>query len=81
MSRKTVSVEWLKDRVNRALEVEAPSTFLSDKTAQDAWKYAMATLLEDVLLSTGNYEGFSYNKVDHSGELPVILDETSRRYL
>ena len=79
MSRKTVSVKWLKDRVNRALSVNSPSC-LEDHTPQDAWKLAMAALLEDVLMSTDNYKGYSYNLVDRSGELPKILDETNRVY-
>lgn len=81
--RKTVSVEWLRERINRALAVDAPCQAIRDMTPEEAYRTAMSLVIEDVLFETGNYNGFSYNHVTRydDGRAPDIHDETKRAYL
>lgn len=50
--RKTVQVEALKDKVN--------SMILNLPDSDVAGRIALQTLLENVLMESGNYNGFSY---------------------
>jgi hypothetical protein len=75
MARKTVSVEYVKERAN---------TFLA--TSDDSMagmRRGMAALLESVLFETGNYKGFRYlsTEWDESTEtLREGYDDTRREY-
>ncbi len=51
MARKTVSVDYLRDTVNKAL---------ATSTCGLEGREAMNAILCDVLHSTGNYRGFRY---------------------
>jgi hypothetical protein len=51
MARKTVSVDYLRDTVNKAL---------ATSTCGREGREAMNAILCDVLHSTGNYRGFRY---------------------
>lgn len=66
-SRKTVTVEALKDRVNGML--------LNSRDDMRAERSALAVLLESVLMETGNYHGFRYRD-GNNGE----TDDTRRAY-
>ena len=52
MARKTVNVTDVLDRVNKALKDSAPEYVQG--------RQALASLLEDLLMSTGNYHGFAH---------------------
>ena len=56
MSRKTFSVEALKDRTNAYLATDAKE--------DGAARQALMTILESVLHETGNYAGFGYLSSD-----------------
>lgn len=72
--RKTVAVADLKDRVNKIL-AHAPTTRQN--------RIAVASLLEGVLMDTGNYKGFQYlhTELDLNGQLRPKHDDTRRRYI
>lgn len=79
-SRKTYPVETLREKVNRALVV------LPDEMGEG--RMALASLLEAVLMETGNYKGYRYldETVDGntSESFPYMLDrgdESRREYL
>ena len=50
--RKTIGVSEIKQKVNRMLKVPGIS--------QDA-KQILSSLMEEVLMETGNYKGFGFN--------------------
>jgi hypothetical protein len=84
MSTKTVRVSQVLEWTNTRLAT-APSTLaltLGGKalTPEQAFRLGAASLLEQILHATGNYTGFGYANVDHSGEVPVIPDATRRTY-
>ena len=65
MTRKTFAVETFKTRVNH---------FLATDTSKDSFAREMMTVqLENILLETGNYEGYVH--------IAGWLDETRRKYL
>jgi len=81
--RKTVSVEALRAKINARL---------ADETTGSAPRMALASLLESVLMDSGNYRGFNYlgwlnggcSAWEAAGEpedkTPFIGDETRRVY-
>lgn len=70
-SRKTVDVEIVKRMANELLE-------RTDKYANDGeFKAGICTVIERVLHSTGNYNGFSFNNPDAR---PSDEDYYARRY-
>lgn len=72
MARKTVSVEWLKQKTNSFLAHSA------DEMAAE--RKGMFALLESALHETGNYRGFNYLPSQWSGDVLAIHDETRRFY-
>lgn len=61
MSRKTISVEYIKTHVNELLQ--------SNQFNESA-REGMMILLEDILLKTNNYHGFQYlgkDELEHGG--------------
>ncbi len=66
MSRKTVSVDYLKAKINKAI-AEFPTKAIVDgkldtektKAYQD-YRFGMGTMLASILHETGNYRGFAY---------------------
>ena len=67
MSRKTFSVEALKNRVNGFIS--------ADSNRDPAARQALSFQLESILLETGNYEGFTYldaRELDIAGAAPGI---------
>ena len=74
MARKTVSVDFVKTRVNALLAAPTP-------TASE--RLAAAAVLESVLMETDNYKGFKYlsSEWDASTEsLREGYDESRRFY-
>jgi len=57
--RKTVEVEKLRKEINRLLAL---------KSLDMSGKEALAHVLEDVLLDTGNYKGFKWLNRDNGDE-------------
>ena len=58
--RKTIEVEFIKDKINHMLSL--PLKQHSKET-----KAALCTLLEDILHQSNNYHGFQYNIWDNGG--------------
>ena len=50
MKRKTIAVGDLKEMVNRALRQDVP----------EEYRHGLCSLLESVLMTTGNYHGYNY---------------------
>jgi len=76
MPRKTIPVERVKELVNGMLERSA------DDVSPDS-RLMVASLLETILMETGNYHGFGYlpGVIDFDKNPPeVIGDESRRRY-
>ena len=72
--KKTIKVTELKDNVNR---------MLAESTCSPEGRETMCTILERVLMDTGNYNGFRYliGSEVPVGELPGIChSETSNYY-
>ena len=63
-TRKTFEVEVLKNRINGILA--------SDSGRDQHFRVALLTVLEGVLLDTGNYKGFRYLLKGEAGGLPGI---------
>jgi hypothetical protein len=74
MRKKTIDVSELVDLVNRRLQY---SPFSPGSPTE---RQAYASLLEDVLVSTGNYKGFVYLQGNPSGN-DTEFDDSLRRYL
>ena len=55
MSRKTIEVEFVKNRVNE---------MLANSTCSPKERRAMAIVLDIILHETGNYRGFRYLQLD-----------------
>lgn len=91
MTRKTIRVADLVDRVNGILAVK--SLYLRapgkdrDMTPDEAFRMGAASVLEHFLHATGNYRGFSYQPgqitryAEGPGDSPDITDETRRMYV
>ena len=84
--RKTIVVKDLKERVNRALTDAADlQDELHGVAGAQTFRRGMAVVLEDVLHTTGNYNGFRYTdpKAERNDEGYLIdgtYDETRREY-
>jgi len=78
MARKTISVQYLRDKVNFALA--NPDRANEDPAAARFYRCGLASVLELALHESGNYRGFGYHNVDHTVDPPVIPDETRRIY-
>lgn len=73
MARKTVSVEYVRSQANMMLRQSVPEW--------DRERVAIAGLVENVLMETGNYRGFRYLDVTYIVNDADIPDETRREYL
>ena len=80
MAKKTIQVEWLKEKTNEFLALSAPE--------MKEQRFGMAAILEAVLFETHNYKGYGFNATEY---LPAELqttdqvlregyDESRRRY-
>jgi hypothetical protein len=67
MTRKTVSVEFLKDKANTFLRTSA------DEMVGE--RYGISALLESALFESNNYKGFKYLASEFDDH-----DETRRMY-
>ncbi len=56
--RKTIEVEWIKDRIN---------TQLAEPSFSQPEKMRLCFLLEDVLHQSNNYNGFQFNYWNDGG--------------
>jgi len=75
MPRKTVSVEWLKEKTNKFLAD-------SDEPMKEQ-RLGIAFLFETVLFETQNYKGFSYLPSEWDSNQQALrdgYDESRRRY-
>ena len=89
MPRKTVNGRPLLARVNFFLANENV-TSLDGMTPQEAARSTAATILEGILMDSGNYKGFQYlgseylpSAEQELGKSPLkpIYDDTRRRYI
>jgi hypothetical protein len=88
MPRKTIAVEEIREMVNRWLATPNAILYLratggeTDLTPAQAFRLGLCSLLEQVLMQTGNYHGFGYQEgvVDFSADPPAFGDETRRIY-
>jgi hypothetical protein len=78
--RKTIDVATIKDKANIALAVE------SEGNTPD-FRRGIFTMLESILMDTGNYKGFQYTNLtpEMKNEEGYLLpgepkDDTRRRY-
>jgi hypothetical protein len=73
--RKTIDVERIREIANGMLA-------RSDDDRADG-REAIATLVESILMETGNYRGFRYLEIVRDGAENVVTfgDETRREYL
>jgi len=77
MKRKTVKVEELKQHINNILATSVDSKYVNSYS-----RFALCSLIEKVLMDTGNYKGFwSLRPYEvPSGQKPgIIFDESSAR--
>lgn len=81
MAKKTIEVEWLRERVNFVL-ARGDMRWVADKRPDQAYRMALASLLEAVLNDTGNYHGFGYqgSEIDDDHELKPDYDDSRRVY-
>lgn len=80
-ARKTVDVSELRERVNTALaKTDLYISRRQDITPEQAYRLAIASILEWALHTSGNYKGFGYLDVDHTTDPPTIPDESRRVY-
>ena len=77
-TRKTVDVQIVRDRANRAL-AHAPALIAQEQQHGEdgarAYRQGVAAVIEDILLATGNYHGFQYMDGQKGRR-----DDTIRRY-
>ena len=86
MARKTIDVETVKLRANRALTDAAPhQNETMGATCAQIFRQGIAVVLEDVLHESGNYRGFQY--ADPNGQrnergflIEGTYDDSIRRY-
>lgn len=73
MARKTVPVEFIKDRVN---------VMLASPFTTPGQRAGACEVLEAVLFETGNYKGFAYlpSEFAEPGVLRLNYDTTRRKY-
>jgi len=72
MARRTIEVAKLRDKVNEMIAYSHEH----HRTTAKQNRYALGTLLENVLMETGNYQGFRYL------EDPEVVDydKSARKY-
>lgn len=87
MPRKTtIDVAQLIEWVNTRCATDSTQTLTMhghEVTAQQAYRLGLASLLEQALHATGNYQGFSYSDSEYVGEhrkLREGYDATRRMY-
>lgn len=89
MSQKTVSVAFVRDRVNAALAVPNSALYMKapgkerELNQEEAFRMGLISLLESVLRETGQYKGFGYQEgivPDPDASRPEWGDETRRVY-
>jgi hypothetical protein len=91
-ARKTIDVDQVRDWVNTRLASPRSVLLLNapgkdrEMTPDEAYRLGIASLLEQILHATGNYQGFGYQQgqvtryATEPGERPEITDETRRVY-
>jgi hypothetical protein len=72
MARKTIDVQTVKEHINKAL-----ATVYVGNTPD--YRRGLAAVLDDVLMTTGNYRGFRYLH-DAAPLIDGQSDETRREY-
>jgi hypothetical protein len=70
MARKTIQVEAFRTRING---------MLAESTCSPAERGAMATILESVLMDTGNYRGYRYIDAVYTDQGVLVSGDPSRR--
>lgn len=82
MPKKAISVRELREWANTRLATPNSGLKLDDFTPDQAFRLGIASFIEQILHSTGNYHGFAYleREVRDDGT-PEIGDETRRAYL
>ena len=82
--RKTVSVDYLCKLVNDRLALSDdalhPYVIHDGDTPAQAFRKGVASLIESVLLETGNYKGFLYLDLLRAHEQGDAVDGTRRAY-
>ena len=74
MARKTINVEKIKEWANEQLESERSMKDASEIAVGRGYRHGIMNMIEDVLMSTGNYKGYRYLGQDEvpKGHLPGI---------
>ena len=83
MARKTIDVATLVNMVNTRLAFEGYSKQRDGESPEQTFRRGVASLLEQVLHATGNYNGFQYVHAGGEQVYPFVkgeTDESRRRY-
>ncbi len=85
MARRTIAIGKLYNWVDRIMRIpdDRPWGDIDSLTPRQAYRRAVASVLESVLHDTGNYGGFSYINADGTYLTDFIegqTDETRRAY-
>lgn len=76
MAKKTVGVEWVKDKTNELLALSADEMEWQRRGA--------ASLLEAILFETGNYKGYSFLSSEWDEDTQTLrmgFDDSRRKYM
>lgn len=77
MKRKTIEIKKLKEWVNDKLANSVDSKYVNPQ-----WRFGLCSLLERVLMDTGNYQGYwglRQNEVPVGQKPGIIFDESPAR--
>lgn len=94
MPRKTIEIDRIRELVNRRLAIPDAQMYLKDPdimkdremTPAQAYRMALASLLETIEMQTGTYAGYGYQPgqvtryATEPGDSPDITDQTRRIY-
>lgn len=83
MARKTIELTTLIDWVNTRCATPDSTLHLGAMTAEQAFRFGAASLLEQVLQATDTYAGFGYNDTEWDAaknSLRANYDATRRHY-
>ena len=76
-TRKTISVEQVREWANIRLAAPDSQEQFGDRTPEQAFRLGVASLLEQILFATGNYRGYAR---DWDRDTEPVCDETRRIY-
>lgn len=81
MGRKNIEVDLIKEWVNGRLAIKDASHRMPEgMSPEQAFRLGQASLMEQILHYTGNYNGFNYNVAPGERYVEGVTDETRRHY-